>query len=259
MTATRLADEPRSYPTQIIGALRLVLRLAAVLGLLVLCMILSGLNRAWRRPHNPWPRRFLAGSAWLMGIAIRTCGNRAAGRLLVLANHVSWIDILAIAAPTGSAFVGHDGLATMPLLRWLCAQNDTVFVARHDRASVARQVEQLRTALVEMGTVTLFPEGTTSDGLGLLAFKSSLLGALDPLPEAVTVQPVFLDYGPDVPELAWIGTEHGLTNFRRILSRAKPTEVTVRFLPPLSGEQLTNRKTIAAAARAAIAGAMIAR
>ena len=168
------------------------------------------------------------------------------------------MDIPAIATATGSAFVGHDGLASMPLLRWLCAMNDTVFVARHDRASVARQVEQVRAAIRDTGALTIFPEGTTSDGTGLLPFKSSLLSALDPVPDGVAIQPVLLDYGSEAASLAWVGEEHGLDNFLRILARRRPVALTVRFLPPLTGAALASRKTIAASARAELLGALVA-
>ena len=131
--------------------------------------------------------------------------------------------------------------------------NDTVFVARHDRASIAAQVEQVRAAIRDTGALAIFPEGTTSDGTGLLPFKSALLSALDPVPAGVAIQPVLLDYGPQSTEIAWIGEEHGLDNFLRILARAHPVRLTVRFLPPLEGAALANRKSIAAAARDAIA------
>jgi 1-acyl-sn-glycerol-3-phosphate acyltransferase len=202
--------------------------------------------------HNPWPRRFLAGIARIAGVRIKVSGEQPGSGEFLLVNHVSWIDIPAIAAATGSAFVAHDGLGALPLLRWLCAMNDTVLVARHDRASIHRQVEQVREAIRDTGALTIFPEGTTSDGTGLLRFKSSLLSALEPLPEGVAVRPVVLDYGTEGPDIAWIGTEHGLDNFKRILARSKPIVLNVRFLPILAGEALTNRKTIAAAAETAI-------
>ena len=72
---------------------------------------------------------------------------------------------------------------------------------------------------------------------------------------SIPVQPVLLDYA-DAPDIAWVGEEHGLDNFKRILARARPLRLTIRFLPPLEGEALTNRKTMAAAAREAIFGAM---
>lgn len=234
------------------GWLRIGTRLAAIAAVLIACIPMYYLWRLLGRGANPWPRAFLASVARLSGVRIRVEGDRLPGGVFLLANHVSWIDIPAIAAVTGSAFIGHDGLATMPLLRWLCRMNDTVFVARHDRGSVARQVEDVRAALRDTGALAIFPEGTTSDGTGLLAFKSSLLSAIDPLPPGMAVQPLVLDFGPQAASLAWVGEEHGLHNFLRILARRRPVFLRMAFLPPLEGDALANRKTMAAAARAAM-------
>lgn len=215
-----------------------------------LCVFLYQLGRFQR--HNPWPRIFLGGVAWIAGVDVRVAGTQASGGRFLLANHVSWIDIPAIAGATGAAFVAHDGLAANPFMRWLCAMNDTVFIARHDRGSVAGQVEQLRAALRENGALAIFPEGTTSSGEQLLPFKSSLLSALVPSPAGIAVQPVLMDYGADSALIAWIGEEPGIDNFMRILARAQPIELTLHFLSPLSGEALGNRKIMAAQASAAL-------
>lgn len=233
------------------GRLRIIVRLLAMLTLLVACIPLFYAFRLLRL-HNPVPRVFLGGIAWLAGVDLAYRGEKVHRGAFLLANHVSWIDIPALAWATGTAFVGHDGLASMPLLKWLCAMNDTVFVARHDRASVARQVEDVRRALSDTGALTIFPEGTTSEGTGLIAFKSSLLSALEPLPPGIAVQPVLLDYGPEAADIAWVGEEHGLHNFLRILARRLPVRLTLHFLPALEGAQLASRKTIAAAAREAL-------
>lgn len=237
------------------GWLAVALRLAAMFGWLGLCVILYYLWRIARR-QNPWPRIFLGGVAWIAGIDVTVAGTMARRGAILLANHVSWIDIPAIAGVSGAAFVAHDGLAAVPVLHWLCRMNDTVFVARHDRTSVAEQVAQVRDAIRETGALAIFPEGTTSDGTGLLPFKSSLLSALDPLPAGIVVQPLWLDYGAEAADIAWIDEEHGLDNFLRILARWRPLALTVHFLEPLAGDALTNRKAMAAAARAAILGAM---
>lgn len=234
---------------------RVALRLSAMVGLLLACV---PLYYVWKllRLANPWPRVFLGTIARIAGVRIAVTGPRPAGPVFLLANHVSWIDIPALSRVTGSAFVGHDGLASMPVLKWLCRMNDTVFIARHDRTSVAGQVEQVRAALADMHALTIFPEGTTSDGTGLLPFKSSLLSAFEPLADGITVQPVLLDYGPEAAQIAWVGEEHGFDNFLRVLARRRPVRLTVAFQPPLTGAQLTNRKTIAAAGREAIARAL---
>ncbi|MDP3907258.1 1-acyl-sn-glycerol-3-phosphate acyltransferase [Novosphingobium sp.] len=247
---------PRPRQVSVLGWLRISLRILGMAALLLVCVPLYyGWNLFTR--HNPWPRAFLGGVTWLAGVRLRVEGEKVHRGAFLLANHVSWIDIPAIAGVTGSAFVAHDGLAMVPLLKWLCELNDTVFVARHDRKSVAAQVRAVRTALSENGALTVFPEGTTSDGTGLLPLKSSLLSALEPLPDGIAVQPVVLDYGPEAGGVAWVGDEPGLDNFLRILARRRPVDLTLRFLPVLAGEQLAGRKAMAAAAREAMLAALV--
>lgn len=231
------------------------MRLGAMLLLLLACV---PLYYVWRvlRLHNPWPRLFLGGIARIAGARVRLSGAKVNGGAFLLSNHVSWLDIPVIAGASGSAFVAHSGLADIGLLKWLCEMNDTVFVARHDRRSVHAQVEMVRAALTDTGALTVFPEGTTSDGKGLLPFKSSLLSALDPPPQGIAIQPVWVDYGPDVAAMAWVGEEHGLDNFLKILARRHGLPVTVHFLPALTPEETASRKTMAVAARERILAAM---
>ena len=247
---------PRPRQVSVLGWLRISARILGMAALLLVCVPLFYLWKLFTQ-HNPWPRVFLGGVAWLAGVRLRVSGEKVHRGAFLLANHVSWIDIPAIASVTGSAFVAHDGLASMPLLKWLCELNDTVFVARHDRTSIAAQVQAVRTALSDTGALTIFPEGTTSDGTGLLPLKSALLSALEPLPDGIAVQPVLLDYGPEAAAVAWVGDEHGLDNFLRILARGRPVDLTVHFLPVLAGKQLASRKTIAAAAREAMLHALV--
>lgn len=206
--------------------------------------------------RNPVPRRFLGGIARIAGARVHRTGTLPHGGMFLLANHVSWLDICVLAGSTGCAFVAHDGLAAVGPLRWLCRMNDTVFVARADRGSIAAQVEQVREALRDTGALTLFPEGTTGPGAPLLPFKSALVSALSPIPDMVSVVPVWIDYGRDAQEIAWVGEESGLDNVLRILARRAPLEVTVHVLDKLAGEDLADRKTITAAARAAIEATM---
>lgn len=230
-------------------------RLAAMLAALLVCVPLHYLL-APVTAHNPVPRWFLHTLGIITGLRIRTIGSKAARRTFFVANHVSWLDIPAIAGTTGSAFVAHEGLASIGPLRWLCRLNDTVFVARHDRRSVAAQIAQVREALRETGALTIFPEGTTSDGTALLPFKSSLLSALDADAEHIPVQPLLLDYGTRSETIAWTGNEPGLANALRILARWRPVRLTVTFLPPLAETERANRKTIALSARQAIETAL---
>ena len=198
------------------------------------------------------PPVFLGTMARLSGVRVRTEGTPRPGALF-LANHVSWIDILALAGTSRAIFVAHSGLTVHGGLKWLCDQNHTVFITRDRRGSVAAQVEQVRGALGAR-PVTIFPEGTTNDGTALLPFKSSLLSAVEPLAGEVPIQPVALAYR-DAPEVAWFAGEPGMINVRKILSRRR-VDLTIRFLDPLADEALTNRKTMTAAAQAAIERAL---
>jgi lyso-ornithine lipid O-acyltransferase len=199
------------------------------------------------------PPLFLAIMGRAAGLRVRTEGTPRRGALL-LANHESWLDVLALAGTSRAIFVAHSGLTAHGALKWLCDQNKTVFVARHERGSVADQVSQVRAALGDR-PVVIFPEGTTNDGTALLPFKSSLLAAAEPLAHEVPIQPVALDYN-DAPNIAWFGNEPGMANVQKILSRPGRVELTIRFLEPLAGEALENRKTMTAAAQEAIARAL---
>lgn len=231
------------------------LRLSLLFAYLPLCLFLCGIAALFTR-HNPVPRLFLGGAAFLFGLRIVRSGKLSERGAVLIANHVSWLDIPALSQATGSAFVAHDGLASSIAVRWLCSLNDTVFVARHDRRSVSQQVEQVRQAIRDTGALTIFPEGTTGDGSEPLPFKSSLLSAFEQLPEGVAVQPVWLDYGADAADIAWVGNEPGLRNALRILSRRKSIDLKVEVLPALEGTDLTSRKAIASAARNAICDAL---
>jgi 1-acyl-sn-glycerol-3-phosphate acyltransferase len=185
---------------------------------------------------------------WLAGLRIRVEGRAEKAPVLLLANHLSWLDILALAGACRTVFAGKDALAGHPFLKWLCEQNRTIFLQRDRRHTVAQQVTEVRDAMSHR-PLTLFPEGTTSNGMVLLPFKSSLLAAIDA--EQMTVQPVALDYA-EAPTIAW-GEEPVLANAWRILSRTRPIHLTIRFLPPLAGAVMIDRKTMAIAAQQAIA------
>lgn len=221
----------------------------AAFGLVVIPHLL--LTALGRRDVVPPP--FLSAIGWLAGLRIRVEGRPLKERpLLLLGNHVSWLDILAMAGSARVAFVAKGELAGGGFVHWLCVQNDTLFVARKQGRHIAGQVDGVR-ALLARRRVAIFPEGTTGDGRELLPFKSTLLAATEGA--AVAVQPVLLAYR-DADEVAWVGDEPGIANVKRMLARTRPIHLTLRFLPPLEGEALADRKAMAAAAQAAIAEAL---
>ena len=194
----------------------------------------------------------------IAGLRPRVIGIPLPRDAFFVANHQSWLDILALAGATGTAFIAKGELARVPLIGWLCRLNHTVFVDRGDRGAVAAQVADVRAALDSGWSVAIFPEGTTGNGSALLPFKAPLLAALEPPPPRVRVQPVWIDYGTAMPEISWIGDEPGLANVRRILARAGRISVTLHMLEPFDPTAAGNRKAIAAEARARIEAAMTA-
>ena len=233
---------------------RFALRLSAIVVALDLALFVHGLWRLFRLP-SPWPRLFLGTVARIIGARPQIVGIAPRRATVIVANHLSWIDILLIAGATGSAFVAKAELRAVPLVGWLCGLNHTVFVSRDDRLGIAAQIDRLRDALAEAWPVTLFPEGTTSDGVTLLPFKASLFAVLDPPPPGVRVQPVRIDYGAATGELAWIGDEPGRDHAVRVLRRRGTFAPTLTFCEPFDPASFSGRKAIAAEARARIEAA----
>lgn len=234
--------------------MRLAVRLILLVAVLLVMLPLHGL---WRlgRLSSPWPRRFLGAVAWIVGARVRVVGEPCRRQVVLLANHLSWLDIPLLAGTTGTGFVAKADLANVPLVGWLCSLNHTVFVSRDDRFGIAGQIERLRGALACDRPVAIFPEGTTGDGGTLLPFKAALLAALDPPPPGLLVQPVRIDYGEATAELAWFGEESGARHARRVLSRRGRFSATLSFLPPFDPRDVRGRKAIAAEARRRIVAA----
>jgi len=175
-----------------------------------------------------------------------------------IANHVSWLDILSISSASGTAFVAKAELAKAPVVGTLARMNRTVFVEREDRLGVAEQINRLRAALADNWSITVFPEGTTTDGRSLLPFKTPMLKVLEPPPPGVMVQPVLIWYGMETGyEIAWIGEESGKDNALRLLARAGSIKVIVEFLEPFHPRDFPGRKAIAAESRRRIEEALV--
>jgi len=231
---------------------RSVLRLTAMVLALLFLIVPHLCYRALGRP-SPMVMAFLNAAGWIAGLRIRTTGKRLKRNVLFAANHLSWLDILALGGAARSAFVSRADIETVPLVGWLADQNNTVYVEREARREIHNQANSLRGALKRGQPVTLFPEGTTGPGDGLLPFRASLFAAVTPPPPGIRVQPVFLDYGEDATDIAWQDPETGLDNFKRLIARKRPIWLTIHYLDPLPFEATHDRKAISEAARSAIA------
>ncbi|WP_439568976.1 lysophospholipid acyltransferase family protein [Sphingopyxis sp.] len=236
---------------------RTIARLTLMVLALLFLIVPHLLYRAIGRP-SPMVMAFLNAVGWIAGLRIRTTGTRLRRDVLFVSNHVSWLDILALGGAARSAFVSKAEVGTTPLVGWLADQNATIYVQREARRDIHSQANSLREALARGCPVTLFPEGTTGPGDGLLPFRASLFQAVIPTPPNLQVQPVFLDYGPGAGDIAWLDPESGLGNFKRLLARKRPIPLTIHYLDPLPDAAEHDRKAINEAARGAIAAKIVA-
>ena len=245
------AARGEKVPLTVAGWIRFVLR---TIGILVLLLIFVPLHYAYRifAYGSPFPMLFLRYTARVVGARVEVRGTPLRRDVFFIANHISWIDILAMAGASGTAFVAKWELSQVPVIGWLCGLNRTVFVKREHRMGVAEQINALKEALQDNWSVTVFPEGTVTDGHSLLPFKSSMISVLEPPPPGVMVQPVVLDYGENSEEISWIGEETGLHNAMRIMARRGTFRLRITYLEPFSPEEHRGRKAIAAKARAEI-------
>jgi len=257
-SAKRLAAM-RGEPTALTLAERLRFMVRA-LALVVALLVFVPLHYLYRifRYGSPFPMWFLGTAGWICGARVKRIGTPLRRDVFFIANHVSWIDILVLAGASGTAFVAKQELSEVPVIGWLCTLNRTVFVKRENRMGVAEQINALREALADNWSVTVFPEGTTTDNRSLLPFKTSMLSVLEPPPPGVLVQPVMLDYGAAGEEIGWVGDESGVNNARRVLGRRGTFVVRIHFLEPFSPEEHRGRKAIGSKARADIEAALLA-
>ena len=220
--------------------------------------ILLPLHLVWHllKLPSPWAMLFLRICARALGARVSVYGKPLRKDVFFVANHISWHDIPILAGITGSAFVAQDGVRHWPVIGWLAKLNRTIFISRTEKQNVAQQVAELREAIAENWSVTLFPEGTTSDGRGLLPFKQSLFATLAPPPKPVMIQPVYLDFGSEGPDIAWLGDETGWESAWRAFTRPGSYDVGVHFLDPFDPAILADRKIVCALARSRLATAM---
>ena len=235
--------------------MRLALRVAAILAGLLFCVPLHYL---WKlvgaRPI--WPQIFLSYAGACCGLRVRVEGAPLRDKVLVAANHMSWLDVLVLGGAAPVNFVARADVEGWPLVGWAAGLNDTIFVARDMRSQVRDQADTLRQALADGRAVALFPEGTTDGGRELLPFRPSLFASLFPPLDGVRVQPVAIDYGEAVDDVLWLEEESFGVNAKRILSRPGTMRVTLRFLDPIDPHETADRKVLAARSQQEVAQAL---
>ncbi len=236
------------------AAIRACLILVAILGFFLLGAPVQGLL-ARRRPRsaNRIPLFFCRTLLRLFRVEVDVRGEPlATGPVLVVANHVSWIDILAFGSILPFCFVAKSEVGRWPILSAFAEVQGTVFLDRRRRRSIPPSNRRMAARMLEGRPVLLFPEGTTVGRHGPGAFLTSHFAAArdvlqaDPRRRVVSVQPVAIWYSRD--DAAWIGDDDLVSHIWRTL-RLPPLRCSVRFGTPLAFDDTSNRKTIAHHAR----------
>lgn len=136
-----------------------------------------------------WSRRMLG----ILGVVLEVRGEvHDRGPLLVVSNHISWLDILVMNACQPARFVSKADAGHWPVLGALIRGAGTLFIERENRRDAMRVVHLMAERLVDRDIVAVFPEGTTGDGRGVLPFHANLLQAA--ISTGAPVLPVALGY-----------------------------------------------------------------
>ena len=196
-----------------------------------------------------WSRQILS----ILSIDLKSLTQESPPGRLIVANHVSWLDIFVINAAYPAAFVSKAELRQWPFIGWLATKYDTVFLQRGSRGH-ARIVNTQIDALLNAGKdVAIFPEGTTTDGTHLLGFHAALLQPA--IETGHTILPLAISYhdahGERSLDAAYAGDTTLMQCFSAILANRS---MTVRVVAePAIATLGQSRKTVAQIAHRAIA------
>ena len=194
----------------------------------------------------------------LVGVRLHVHGSLPPGGMpvLVVANHVSWLDVFAVLAVHAVRFVSKSEIRAWPVMGYLAARSGTLFLQR-DRSRHAHRIgHEMADALRAGDVVAIFPEGTTTDGTRVLPFHASLLQPA--ITTGALVQPVAIRFlrsdGTVCTEVAYDG-DRTLAETVRYPFAGHPVHAHVHFLEPIPTAALS-RRALAAAAAGAIASSL---
>ncbi len=201
-----------------VGAWRIArLLLHGVHGLAVIRLRFDAYGAAQRHARIQW---WSAKLLRLIGITLHIKGTPRPGAKLIVANHVSWLDIAAIHAVIPEAhFVSKSDVKHWPLIGRLVTGAGTLYIEREKKRDALRVVHQMADALKAGDSVAVFPEGTTGDGRTLLPFHANLLQAA--VATETPVQPVVLRF---------FDAEHAISPLAHFLGETTLAQSAWRFV-----------------------------
>lgn len=210
------------------------------------------------RPVTPWITQGVCrGAVVLLGIRLARLGTPLRGIGGMVANHGSWLDVFTLNACARVMFVAKSDVAGWPGIGWLARATGTLFIAR--KSSEARaQAGAVEARLAQGHHLLFFPEGTSSDGLRVLPFKSTLFAAFfsPALRDRAWVQPVSVvcvaPAGCDARFYGWWGDMAFAPHLLLLLATPRRGRVDVVFHPPLRVADFADRKALSSACEAMV-------
>lgn len=227
-----------------------------LIGLPVQLLILWTNLPGWR----VLPLVFFKLLAFGLGLRVKVAGMPVRnGPVLLVANHIGWLDIVAIASRFPVSFVAKSEIARWPVVGFMARLQKTIFVDRKRRTDTGRTAREMRGRIAEGNSVLLFAEGTSDIGTHVLPFRSALMGAAstamaEGADKPVMIQPLAIAYTAisglplsrnERGQIAWIGDMGIADNLGAILSSG-PKDVTLALGALLSADG--DRKATAKAA-----------
>ena len=224
-------------------------------GMLLMALRFPSLDAAGRHARIA---EWSAGLLRAVGVELRLSGTPRPGATLLIANHVSWLDIAALHAAVPQArFVAKSDVLHWPLLGWLVKGAGTLFIARDRKRDALRVVHAMAEALRAGETVAVFPEGTTGAGPELLPFHANLLQAA--IATATPIQPAVLRFADGrhrfSPAAAFVGDTTLLQSLWRVAT-ARGLVVHVELLPAQASAH-ADRRALAQALRDVMAARLL--
>lgn len=207
-------------PNRVMPALLAVPRLLLVILWVLLGLTTQVLSFAWAGPRwRAWAiRNWSKGLLRIVGLRVQVYGHAHPAPVLWVANHVSWLDIFVLNQVAAGTFIAKHEIRRWPVIGWLVAASGTLFIDRSSRRA-AQEMSQAMAARLRLGErLCLFPEGTTSDGMGVLPFRGALLQAA--VDAGLPIQPLALayhHYGYRSAFAAYINDESLVANLWRLL------------------------------------------
>jgi 1-acyl-sn-glycerol-3-phosphate acyltransferase len=199
-----------------------------------------------------WARWFLR----IFGMRVRREGTPLAGGTMFVANHVSWVDIVALHSQHMMGFIAKHEIRGWPVIGWLTTHTETIYLRRGNADSLGGVMEEMASRLRAGRAVAAFPEGGTRNGTALGPFHARIFTAA--VAADAPVQPVALCYGRGCEAqsiVAYAPRESFMANLVRLLGEpSRPTRVC--FLPPIMHADHEGRRGIAHMARTRIDEAM---